>query len=273
MRSRCVAFEYAKTTVSPGASFRFTLWVSSVVRRRRCWAGSVSTVKSFPTCGSQRACVGSRHRLWGEAERRQPRPCPGSWGAWARHMPSEPQIPACEVAPLSCCVCRPFSFPVKVCSIPLFLARVHALCQTPKGEAAGVTPANRWRKLSWLEPGVRVHPPPQGGGQLCWAHLRGCFSPGRESCEQRESPVEAGPGMSATELIIPTAAGSAQGNPTSRRGSGFCWCGAFFSTQVFLLSLKLCRVNGNPLTCSGRNQAIVLRPLRRSTSGRTCGVL
>lgn len=221
MRSRCVAFEYAKTTVSPGASFRFTLWVSLVVRRRRCWAGSVSTVKSFPTCGSQRACVGSRHRLWGEAKRRQPRPCPGSWGAWARHMPSEPQIPACEVAPLSCCVCRPFSFPVKVCSIPLFLARVHALCQTPKGEAAGVTPANRWRKLSWLEPGVRVHPPPQGGGQLCWAHLRGCFSPGESPVSSESLQWKLGQACLPRSLSSPQQRAQPRGTPPPAEGVAF----------------------------------------------------
>lgn len=217
--------------------------------------------------------MGSSLRLWGEAERTRPQPCPGSWGAWAQHMPSEPPVPACEVAPLWCHVWLPFSFTVKVCSLPVFLARVHALVPDAEGSGCWRDPTGRWQKLSQLEPGIRVHPPPQGAGQLCRAHLRGCFSPGRESCEQREPPVEAGPGVSAAVLVTPRTAGSARGSPPPRRGRGFYCCGSFFSTRVFLSSLKLCRVNGNPLTCSGRNQAIVLRPLRRSTSGRTCGVL
>lgn len=197
-------------------------------------------------------CVGSRHRLWGEAERTQPRPCPGRWGAWARHAASEPPVPpvkwrACPAAPGS-------PLPPRR-SVWWLLARVCALAPDTEGRGCCCD----------LRPGRR--------GQLCRAHLRGCFSPGRESCEQPESPVEAGSGMSAVELIIPTAASLVEGTPPPPRGRGFYGCGSFLSTRVSLLSLKLCRVNGNPLTCSGRNQAIVLRPLRRSTSGRTCGVL
>ena len=58
-------------------------------------------------------------------------------------MPSEPQIPACEVVPLSCCVCLPFSFPVKVCSLPLFLARVRVLVPDTEGRGCWCDP--RWQ--------------------------------------------------------------------------------------------------------------------------------
>ena len=57
-------------------------------------------------------------------------------------MPSEPQIPACEVVPLSC-VCLPFSFPVKVCSLPLFLARVRVLVPDTEGRGCWCDP--RWQ--------------------------------------------------------------------------------------------------------------------------------
>lgn len=169
-------------------------------------------------------------------------------------MPSEPPVPACEAAPLWCHVWLPFSFTVKVCSLPVFLARVHAL--VPDAEGSGCKrrdPTGRWQKLSSWSRALGCILPPGGWVKLS-AHLRGCFSPGESPCEQRRAPLVEGQACLPRCSSHPRTAGFQLGSPPPRRGRGFYCCGSFSQHGVSVVTL-LCR-GTVPLTCSGETKQL-----------------
>lgn len=87
-----MALKYTKETVSAGFVQVHPLGRLGDVVTPPLGRVSFHTENSSRHAGAS-VCVGSRHRLWGEAERTQPQPCPGRWGTWARRVASEPPVP------------------------------------------------------------------------------------------------------------------------------------------------------------------------------------